>query len=88
MGRSEEESARSRSALGLRGRALLFHALITYFSVEEIEALAFRCEIDWSSIPGGEKQAKAMHLIEACEHRGKLDLLRYMVRMDRPTIAI
>lgn len=49
--------------------------IATRFNLEEMATLAADTEIDFDSIPGQGKEAKARELVQFCERRGKLALL-------------
>lgn len=59
-----------------------------HFSSDEMNVLAFQLGMDWSDVPGGTKKAKAIHLIEACEHRNKIFELVNVMRANRPDIKM
>ena len=49
--------------------------IATHFNLEEMATLAADVEVDFDSIPGQGKEAKARELVQYCERRGKLATL-------------
>ncbi|MCL5996109.1 MAG: tetratricopeptide repeat protein [Chloroflexi bacterium] len=66
---------------------ILRQNLIEYFNTDELRSLCFDLGIDWESLAGEGKNAKARELITYMQRRGKLDELMKAVREVRPTVA-
>jgi hypothetical protein len=58
----------------------------TWFTLNDLEDLAFSLGIDWDVLAGDEKTGKARALTRYCEARGMLPRLRRAVRMARPNL--
>lgn len=66
-------------------RKLLRDILIKHFGESELEDLCFELNVDYESLGGEGKAAKARELIEYMENRGRFDELVQKTRELRPT---
>ena len=68
-------------------RAKLRENLVDYFSDSELNDLCFDMDIDYESLPGQGKSAKARELIAYCERRGRLPELVTRLYRLRSNVA-
>ena len=54
------------------------------FSEDELRTLCFEMGIDYDSLPGQGKSAKARDLVEYCDRRGRVDELLDRCHRERP----
>jgi hypothetical protein len=64
-----------------------YNALISVFSREELEQIAFELGIGVENVPGATAPAYAMHLYQTAERTGKGVALTEVVRKARPGVA-
>jgi integrase len=67
-------------------RKHLFESLRLLFSIEDLRQLCFALNIDYESLSGDTKEAKARALVQFCENRGKLGDLYDAIREARPNL--
>lgn len=66
----------------------LYEALNSYaFGLDDLQDLAFSLRMDWDSLPGDAKAAKARSLINLLEREERLDALYDLARDKRPRYA-
>lgn len=68
-------------------RTRLRENLENAFSLEELATLCFDLGVDFDSLPGSGKAAKARELIIYLEHRGRIPELIALCRVQRPNAA-
>jgi Effector-associated domain 7 len=69
-------------------RQQLYNALSgSAFSLEDLEGLSFRLNVDWDELKGQSKSQKARELISYFEAHGRLDVLAQAVMQARPNLA-
>lgn len=66
----------------------VYEALNTGFSLEELRDLYFRLSVDWDSVPGANKPAKARELVQYFVRRNQLVTLVNMIRVVRPELGL
>ena len=59
-----------------------------YFSEEDLKDLAFRLNVDWDSLAGEVKKAKARSMVLACFKQSELDKLYQLVKDARPKLGL
>ncbi len=64
----------------------LRHALVNYFNMEDIRTLCFDLGVDFDSLPGSGKGAKARDLIAYWQNQGDLTPLIEAIRRERGSI--
>lgn len=75
-GRADADGARVR----------LYAALVQLFDLEELRMLCFRLNVDYESLGGGGKEAKARELIAYLSRRGRLSELAEEIGRQRPGV--
>lgn len=60
----------------------------TYFSMEELQDLAYRLEIDFEALSGHTKAAKAREMVRYVVSRGRLAELKKLIHELRPNIPM
>lgn len=68
-------------------RQKLLTMLKEYFSESELEGIQFALGIDYETVPGKDKSAKARELILHLERRDRIDELLSLCKQDRPNIS-
>jgi hypothetical protein len=67
--------------------AELWRAIIKHFNLEELRGLCFELNIDYESLGGENKEAKARELVTYCDRRGRISELLDACRRLRPNAA-
>lgn len=67
--------------------ANLRRALVQYFDLEELRTLCFDLQVDFDSLPGNNKGAKARELVIYWQNRGQLQRLVDAIRHERGAIV-
>jgi hypothetical protein len=67
--------------------ARLVDGMNRYFSLEEIETLAFVLGIDFDNLGGGSKGSKTRELVMFMDRRGRLEELINRLRRERPHVT-
>jgi hypothetical protein len=65
----------------------LWRAIVTYFNLEELRNVCFQLSIDYESLGGETKEAKARELVSYCNRHGRISDLLDICRRQRPHAA-
>jgi len=82
-GNQSEENATSKLSDESRKLAELLN---DYFSMDDLEDLAFQLGLDWDNLRGETKKSKARTLTLHCETTDRLDNLKRIMRLARPNL--
>lgn len=66
----------------------LFAILCTHFSEDDLKTLCFFIGIDYDSLQGNGKRAKARELVAHFQRTDALDTLRDTIRQQRPELTL
>lgn len=69
-----------------RGSRRYLSLLNEYLSDDEAREVAFCCNLDWDSLPGGSKRGRLLSLVQEMERQGRLYQLEDEVRQRRPAV--
>lgn len=69
-------------------RQRLYSALNGYYSLDELQDICYRLDVDWDNLKGDTKYIKAGELIEYFLRRGQLDVLYQDVKAARPKLNL
>lgn len=64
------------------------HALQQFFSLDELQQLAFEMGVECDNLPGATKERKARELVLFLDRRGQMELLVQTIREMRPNIPL
>lgn len=75
------------SSAATNARSQLRANLESAFSLEELATLCFDLDVDFESLPGSGKSARARELVAYLERRGRIPDLLALCRAQRPTLT-
>lgn len=67
---------------------LIQHALQQFFSLEELQQLAFEMGVSFDDLPGSSRERKSRELVMFVDRRGQLEMLVDTVHQLRPNVPL